>query len=800
MSDSLADLPQEVQEILRPHMENRTLPGLDAIGVEIAKKRDEAKAARTSSGIEDVWIAAEEAYIGIDDANRHEFVKAMWAKPMSPDGPVTTNASPADNTKSTAFYRLTARYTDAGAAKVAEILLPADAKAFEFDATPVPDLVEASKDESQVVHPELGPLTRPLKEGETAPPGTPEGQEPRVPLLVKDVALEKIETARKRAKAAETRIYDWMVESGYRREYRRLIKDAAKLGTGILKGPFPKTKRNAALTRDAGGTNVAIRTKIIPACERKSVWDIFPDPACGEDIHEGSYIFERDTLSPRKVSDLKKLPGYMAEQIDKVLKEGPDKVNLDESQDPRDRLKRNKGRFTVWYFYGALTRDEMAAIDAVVKVKGFDREADEVYAIVTLINDSVVRATVNPLDSGSFPYHSMAWQERDGHWAGVGVPEQMQMPQRMVNAANRAMLNNAGKAADNQYVINESAIVPADDKWTITPGKLWITTDQAPSDVRDAFMAIPIANTTEMLERIITIAERFAEESTSIPLITQGQSGPSTPDTYGAAQLQNNNANQLLRSIGYAFDDYITEPVVHQYYEWLLMDPDVPDEEKGDYDIDAHGSAALVERAIQAQFLSQALSASLNPAFGLDPKKAMAENLKAQKLDPKALQYTEEEQAKLDAAPPPAPPQIEVAKINADTQLKLGVMKQGTDQQTIQHEKQIADAANELEGASVHVDATVALHEMQMKRQLAELEYANKQGISLAEVKAQLAQTAMRLQTETHLNAVNNAIDVGKHRVDKALELHKHRNPSPKPPVQVPGRAGRGKAFSQAPA
>ena len=46
-----------------------------------------------------------------------------------------------------------------------------------------------------------------------------------------------------------------------------------------------------------------------------------------------------------------------------------------------------------------------------------------------------------------------------------------------------------------------------------------------------------------------------AEESTSIPLITQGQTGPTTPDTFGAAQLQNNNANQLLRSVGYAVDE-----------------------------------------------------------------------------------------------------------------------------------------------------------------------------------------------------------------------------------------------------
>jgi hypothetical protein len=59
----------------------------------------------------------------------------------------------------------------------------------------------------------------------------------------------------------------------------------------------------------------------------------------------------------------------------------------------------------------------------------------------------------------------------------------------------------------------------------------------------------------------------------------------------------------MLSAKAYAVDDYITEPLVNDLYDWLLMDPDVPNDEKGDFDIDAHGSIVLVERAIQEQFL-----------------------------------------------------------------------------------------------------------------------------------------------------------------------------------------------------
>jgi hypothetical protein len=847
MSDALSDLPDDVRQAIQPHADWPESV-LAAIGVEIASKRDEAKAARASSGIESTWTECEEAYIGMDAANRHEFSDAQWAKPTSMDAPVTTGrrATNLDH-KSTVYYRLTSRYVDAGVAKLTEILLPADDKAFSFSEMPVPEHIEASEDESQVLHSGLGnaPLTRPLADGETPPaaaapvaappsaaimpPGTPSlgptsdasqdgsqatgpvggipqpappGQPaapaaapPRVPLTVKDLAMEAIEMARKKAKAAETRISDWMTQTQYRGEIRKVITDAARIGVGVLKAPTPRSKRVMAITKAKdGGVDLTIKEKIIPASEWKDPWNIFPDAACGENIHDGDYVFERDFMSARQVRGLKKLPGYIVSQIDKVIEEGPEKANIE--GDRRGEGK-SKGRFTIWYFYGTLTKDEMQAIDAASgKMLTFgDDGPDEAHAIVTLINDSVVRAVINPLDSGDFPYHSMPWQRRAGHWAGVGVAEQMRTPQKITNAALRALLNNAGKSAGSQFVINQAAIRPADDSWTITPDKIWFNTMDGPVDVRQAFMAIQIPNVTESLMQIITMGERFAEETTSIPLITQGQSGATTPDTLGATQIQDNNANQLLRSIGYAFDDHITEPVVRQYYEWLLLDPEVPNEEKGEFQIDAHGSAALVERAIQDQTIGQMGALVVNPAYGFDPKKWATEYVKSKKLNPEAFQYTPEEQAKLDAAPPVEAPAVQVAKINADTQIKLGVMKQTADQQTAQAEGQIAAAAHVLEVGKVQVDQTqvhgeltIKANQIQMEHDRALMLYANQQKISLDQAKMQLAKTAMQLSTERSLNASN-----------QAHEMRKHVTPSaPKPAVQVPGRARNGQAASQA--
>lgn len=845
--DDLSDLPDEVRDAIAPHVEADP-ETLSKIGVAIAAKRDEAKAARVASGIETTWRECEEAYVGIDDANRTEFQSAKWSKPMSMDGPVTTGKAPRQSEyKSTAFIRLTARYVDAGAAKLAEILLPADDKAFSFSETPVPELIKAKDDKSQVVHDGLGnaPLMRapkpgeppPMPSGAAVPPAvgpmpvaaplsipTPAGPtaapQAQVPLTVKDLAEEHIEIARKKAKAAEKRIYDWMVECQYTSEVRKVIFDASRLGVGALKAPIPKSSRSIAVKKSGGGMQIEIEDKICPSVSWVDPWNMYPDPSCGENIHDGDFIFERDYLSERQLGDLKKLDGYIASQIDKVIQEGPDKIRADNESGTaqgKDAAKR-KDRYEVFYFYGALSREDMDCICAAggkqsATDSGSKDDPDKrVFAIVTLVNDSVIRATINPLDSGAFPYHSVPWQRRAGHWAGIGVAEQVTTPQKMINAANRAMLNNAGKSAGSQIVVDQSAIRPADGNWIMTPDKVWHKTADAPGDdVRKAFMAVEIPNMTDHLMKIIEFALQLAEESTSIPLITQGQSGQTTPDTFGAAQLQNNNANQLLRSIGYAFDDHITEPVVRQFYEWLLLDPDIPDEEKGDFKINAHGSIALVERAIQDQTIAQMGVLATQPVYGIDPKKWAMQFLKSKRLDPQDFQYTEEQQTKIDAMPPPPAPQVQVAQIRAGVDREKLVAGQQADQRSIQSEEAIAASAHALEGARVHTeqqrtltDATTKLHELQVKREIAMLEHANLRGMSLDAVKSELAKTAMTINAQKELNAADNAIELhkeeGRRRKD-ARGAHPQRSTKAlaKPAAQAPGRAGNGRQFEQGP-
>lgn len=770
--------------------------------------RSDAVNARKTSGIEDVWMSCEEAYLGIDDLNRSEFSKANWAKPTSMSGPVTTNDIRGSSKRSTVFIPLTRRYVDAASAKLAEIILPIDDKAFMIKPEPIPDGILEDKSPAiaeSTGQPIMAPPQQPQQPGQ--PPQQGQQPQPPKPVTVADMEQAKHNAAADAAKKAEKRIYDWMVEANYPAEARKVIKDAARIGTGILKGPFPELRRNRAMTRETGAPSVVMQESLKPGIKWIDPWNFFPAEGCGESVHDGDYCIERDYLSERKLKQLRRNPIYMKDQIDKVIEEGPGKVYIESGNTSG---KTEKKSYEIWYIYANIKRKDLELTQAV-GLDAVDEDKSEIPAICMMVNDTVIGAVLNPMDSGVFPYRVKIWSRRIGSWTGVGVAEQGATPQKVVNAASRALMNNGGASSGVQIILDQVGIVPADNDWTITPNKIWYKTGESSAqNVGDAFRVFEIPSVQPQMQAIIQYGMAMMEEATGIPLVTQGHQGPSSPETFGQAQLQDNNSHTWLRSIGYSYDDEVTEPLVKDLYEWLLMDPEVPDDEKGQFTIDAKGSIAMVERAIQESTMMMLLGASGNPAFGLDPAKLMQLILRSKRFDPRDITLSDEDKEKQQQMQPPPPPQLAVAQIRAQTELKKTEMVLGQRAQEAQMDNQTAqfktkvDTDRDLEyvRAQTARDQTTAEYNMQklvIERELALLKYANDQRINLEQVKVQLTKASMSEQTKRELAQAQIALNQQENEKDRQTERHVASLAGAKPPepIEFPGRAEPGKAFSQ---
>jgi hypothetical protein len=379
--------------------------------------------------------------------------------------------------------------------------------------------------------------------------------------------------------------------------------------------------------------------------------------------------------------------------------------------------------------------------------------------MVVMVNDTVIKATLTPMDEGGFPYDYFPWQRRQGMPWGRGIARQVRTPQRMLNAAVRSMMDNAGLTSGPIFAVRRKWIEPITGSWNLTPRMGFYMTDAAPdaAKIQDAISFENIQSNVNEVNLIIDKALKFAEDATGLPMLMQGQQG-SAPDTVGGMTILNNNGSTVLRRLARNFDDYVTERHIRRYYYWLLNDPNVPDTAKGDFQIDARGSTALVERDLQNQALNMMIP-TLMQHPDAHPTRIGEEWVKANRLDPKRFFMTEAEKAQRPPPPPPLPILVQQERNKGAMELQnaKGQLEAGLQERELTARE--AEAMNETERF---------IGEMALRHQ-----------ISADTLKQRLFDTTAKLNVQVQVSEAD--------RAQQALT----------PPTEPEGRAPNGKGFTK---
>lgn len=697
---------------------------LQTFGSTLSATRDKWIRARASSGWDKRAQRDIDQYHGLDYAAR---MAANMMESVEQGFPVTTHHALAH--RSTIFVGITRQKTNAGEARLSDIVLPTDDRNWGITPTPDPELARALKDGGALVDPATG-----------APVAGDDGK----PLMKKDIAKATQELAKKAAEAMQNEIEDQLNECDYNSEVRKVIHDAAMLGTGVLKGPMVvnRTRRAWRSIKDATGTAqvLEIVNELRPASKRVDPRQVWEDPACGDDVHNGRGVFEVENLTSKQVRDLGKQPGYMKDQLRAVLAEGPQRsAALNDArtqyEDPNTLLNET---FQHWIYWGELEKEDIQ----VAGVQVSDDDLETVSGCVEMINNTVVRAYLNPLEDGSIPYDFMPWEKVSGSVRGYGIPHLMHAEQSVTNSAWRQMLDNAGVTSGPQIIMKRQGVTPADGQWTLTPRKIWWAND-SDVDVTKVFASVEFQSHQTELANIIEMAGNLGDQETAVPALALGEKG-SAPDTVGGMQLLMNSANVVLRRLVKQFDDYVTKPHIRRYYDYNMAYSD-DEAVKGDFSIDARGSSALIVRDIQNQAYTNLLAAASNPAFApmIDHRKLFEKALQAQHIDPadivKPQEQIDQEQAN---NPPQEDPRIQAAKI--------------TSQAKLMEAKSIADgraAETQARAEQEAEDRKLRIQELELKYRIAVLEASTKQNLTIEQIKAQLAQAAINDRTKKELAA-----------------------------------------------
>jgi hypothetical protein len=737
---------------------------LERFGKALLSKKQKAVSHRKKSGIEDAWQSDIEYFEGIDDANRGEKgtptlnKESIERRGFSPKG---------KRNGSTIFLNITKQYVSVAADSLADMLLPVDESNYEVRPTPKPSTMELLK-------------AKPVQVGIVEYKGQQMPVESFEDLIKQE--------AKKKAEKAQKQIEDWLVESHWHREVRQVIKDAAKIGVGVMKGCYPVTEKKKSFHQMGSNVDaIALSVEIKPESKRIDPRNLFPDPACKENIHNGSYVWERDYITAKQLRGLRDDPGYIKSQIEKILEEKDDFFT--------ESKKKNQDSYEIWFYYGEANSEDLKACDVEI-----DDESKSYNVIVVMVGEKVIKAAINPLESGEFPFDVMTWQPMDDTWTGIGVSRQVREPQRIVNAATRNLLDNAGKGGRPTMLIADG--VEAADGGTIEVGNgslLRISPDSSIQDARGAISSVIIPIITQDLMAIIQFALKMAEDITGLPMMLQGQQG-SAPDTVGGMTMLQNNAGTVRRNIARNFDDMITVPHISRYYEWLMLFG--KEECKGDFNIEARGSSVLFERDAQSQALLQMGQMVMNPVFQINPSKWFEEACKAHRIDPKRIKFTDEEikqqqaQAAQQGQPqdPKVAAQLQIAQMKAQSDMQVNQAKaaaemdkakfmQSTDMAELEVKESLSVMEFKFKAEQARLEREHLMALKMIERDLKIMELSQQSQISVAQIKAQLAQTSQKLNVQTTLSKQPSASEATKQVVS--------------PPTEPAGRADDGRAFER---
>ena len=724
------DLPPEVAYMVGDEMlskeefDNRQKGEIERLYAVFAKMRDQWVQSRaTNTDVERRWRRNAQLYFGEHTNSTGEFENTLR------NGPPARKAQ--DGTRSRVVINIVRPKVDQAVARMCEILFPVDDRNWGIRPTPMPELADMMGSNAQTVDPATGQPT-----GFTA----------------NDEANAIMEAAKQAAEAMERSIDDSLTECKYNGESRKGIEDAVRLGTMVMYGPFPARQTSKVWLPQAGGTQVLqINESIVPASMRMDPWDCFFDPSCGNDHQAGRGFFMRRMVTRKQLRQLVGLPGYDEEAIRDVLRSPPQKLRVAEGRIIRDMI--NEDAYEMWTYHGEIEPEEMEMLSS----RTGDPLTDVDFGVLVIVNDKVVGAMESWVVDRTLPVDVYCWRKSDDSPFGYGLPDELEHQQRVVNSAWRQVMDNGRTSLGGQIVIKKGMVIPQNGSYEITPNKVWLAKDEL-DDVRAAMTVFEFNSHLEELLAIAQAAMQFADTESSMPQIMGGEQG-SAPETVGGMVMLYNNANAVLRQRVKLYDDTITRPHIGRYYDWKMAnDPDPAI--KGDYEIDARGSTALIERDIQNQALLNLANITNNPRYipHLKEREELKAILKAFKVNPEELLKPEDQvkqeaeaQAQMGA---PQDPRIAAAQIKAEVDMaKIADNKEVRAQQAQQTEynRQREQAEYEIAMTEAGIERDLALTKLGQDAQLTREQIAAKERLEALKIDNERqifnAEAALRVNT-----------------------------------------------------
>ena len=600
------------------------LPGV--IGY-IASKYNESKASRQTH--EQRWLRAYKNYRGVYDS--------------------TTQFR--DNEKSKVFIKITKTKTLAAYGQIVDVLFANKKFPITVEPTPVP---EGIAEFMRQPVPGEEQLTSPVGfngDGRVLEPGALEATAPmdRLGGLSENyegaTLLEgagrlpnqpQISPAKETALKLEKLIHDQLLDNNAVNTLRHAIFESVLLGTGIVKGPLNYNKTVHQWTKDKVYMPYE---KQVPKIEAVSCWDFFPDPAATS-LSDSDYVIQRHKFTRSQMRDLKNMPFFDEEAIEDCISMGGNYTTeyYEDIIQTYDKQSYGEGytsdRYEVLEYWGIMDRAFLEEIGTDIPEDL--SHLDELQVNVWVGNANVLRVAINPFTPQRIPYQALPYEINPYQMFGVGVPENMEDAQLLMNGHVRMAIDNLALAGNLVFDVDEASLVPGQNM-DIFPGKIF----RRQSGVTGtAINGLKFPNTAPENLQMYMQARQLADEETGIPSVMHGQTGVSgTGRTAAGLSMLMGGANLSIKTVMKNIDDYLLKPLGEAMFQWNMQFNTNNPEIVGDLEIKPRGVASVMQKEVRSQRLTSLLQTVANPMLApfIKIPNLIRELAIAQDIDPETL-------------------------------------------------------------------------------------------------------------------------------------------------------------------
>ena len=469
---------------------------------------------------------------------------------------------------------------------------------------------------AQSLQDKLGPLADKLGEVENLKEGS--GQTPTAitysPAMIA-------------AKSMEKQIMDQLQESHANKHLRSTAFEMALFGTGVMKGPFAVDKEYPNWDEEGEYSPIF---KTIPQVSHVSVWNFYPDPD-STNVDQAQYVIERHKMSRSELRALKRRPYFRDNVIEEVITEGE---NYTKKYWEDDLIDYNQDsyveRFEVLEYWGMLDTE-------MLKEQGVDipkelKEFEELQANVWVSGSRLLRVVLNPFKPSKIPYMAAPYELNPYSFFGVGLAENMDDTQTLMNGFMRMAVDNAVLSGNLLIEVDETNLVPGQDL-SVYPGKVFRRQGGAPGQ---AIFGTKFPNVSNENLQLFDKARQLADESTGLPSFSHGQTGVSgVGRTASGISMLMNAASGSIKTVIKNVDDYLLKPLGEGLFRFNMQfnfNPEI----RGDLEVHARGTESLMANEVRSQRLMQFLQTASNPALAPFAKfnYIIREIAKAMDLDP----------------------------------------------------------------------------------------------------------------------------------------------------------------------